>query len=351
MKYLLDVWYMAAWPEEIVAGALMPRTILERQVVLFRKQDGSPAALDDRCPHRIVPLSRGRLVGDAIECGYHGLTFDCAGSCVANPHGDRSVPRAARVRAYPVLEQHGVVWIWMGDASLADPGSIPDVPYLKDSDLYKTTHVKVPADYRYDLLIDNLMDLSHAEYLHKGSFSSGVFDKVTIEVKEDGDRVRMRRILHDVPIPPFFRAIYDPGDSNVDHWQDLIWHPSQMIEFEFGVVKTGEPWAGGALQKANHIATPATGRSTHYFASLTREGDIHNTELDEVLRQSQGTTVANEDSPMLEAQQQMVGDLDISDYKPILLNVDVGAVRVRRVVDRLLKAEEARRADGRRMAS
>lgn len=153
----------------------------------------------------------GGLWGDAIQCGYHGLTFDCAGSCVANPHDDRSVPRAARVPAYPVFEQHGVVWIWLGEASFADPGSVPDVPYLKGSDIHMMTHVKIPVDYRYDFLIDNLMDLSQAEYLHRGSFSSGVFDKVTIEVKGDGDRVRMRRILHDVPILPFFRAIYDPG--------------------------------------------------------------------------------------------------------------------------------------------
>ena len=232
----------------------------------------------------------------------------------------------------------------MGDPTLADPASVPYVPYLRDSDGNRTTHVKIPADNRYDLLIDNLMDLSHAEYLHKGSFSSGVFDKVTIEVKGDGDCVRMRRILHDVHIPPFFRAIYGPGSSNVDHWQDLIWHPSQMIELEFGVVKTGESWERGATQKTNHVATPATGRSTHYFASLTRDTDLDNADLDEVLRRSQGTTVAKEDSPMLEAQQQTVGDLDISDYKPILLNVDAGVVRVRRVVNRLMKAEETRRA-------
>ena len=110
MKYLLDVWYVAAWPEEIGRG-LLARTIAERPVVLFRREDGTPAGLEDRCPHRIVPLSRGRLVGDAIECGYHGFAFDCSGACVANPHGDHSIPRAARVRVYPVIEQHGIVWI------------------------------------------------------------------------------------------------------------------------------------------------------------------------------------------------------------------------------------------------
>ncbi len=350
MKYLIDVWYVAAWPEEVGRG-LLARTIAERPVVLFRREDGTPAALEDRCPHRIVPLSRGRLVGDAVECGYHGLTFDCSGACIANPHGDHAIPRAARVRAYPVTERHGIVWIWMGQPELADPVAVPHVPYMKDSNAYKTTHVRISADYRYDLLIDNLMDLSHAEYLHKGSFSSGVFDKVTIEVKEDGDCVRMRRILHAVPIPPFFRAIYDPGDSLVDHWQDMIWHPSQIIEFEFGVVKTGHLWDEGAVQKANHIATPATARTTNYFASLTRETDLEDADLDELMRQGQLGPVQNEDSPMLEAQQALVGNLDISDYKPILLNVDAGAVRVRRVVDRLLKAEEARRVGSRALAS
>ena len=98
MNYPRNQWYVAAFDDELQPGQLLARTYLGENVVLFRAPDGTPKALHDRCPHRFAPLSAGKLVGDAIQCGYHGLTFDAGGACIRNPHG--TAPKAACVKPY-----------------------------------------------------------------------------------------------------------------------------------------------------------------------------------------------------------------------------------------------------------
>lgn len=101
------------------------------RVVLSRKTDGSVAALEDACAHRKPQLSMGRIVGDQIECGYHGLTFDCSGVCTLAPRLEKP-PRGARVRAYPVESRYGLLWVWMGNPALADASTIFTVEHWGD---------------------------------------------------------------------------------------------------------------------------------------------------------------------------------------------------------------------------
>ena len=112
MTFLRNVWYVAALDTE-VGREMLTRTILNEAVVMYRKEDGQPVAIQDRCPHRFAPLSRGKLVGDHVECAYHGLQFDCSGKCVVNPHGDGKIPQAARVKNYPFIQRYGLMWIWI----------------------------------------------------------------------------------------------------------------------------------------------------------------------------------------------------------------------------------------------
>src|SRR5262245_50628355 len=128
MEFLRNAWYVAAWSDELTRDRLLARTLLEEPVVLFRTATGQPAALFDRCPHRFAPLSRGRLKGDVIECGYHGLCFDRNGTCAHNPHNPGHVPPRAHVRSYALVERQGIVWIWMGEPERADPALVPDFP-------------------------------------------------------------------------------------------------------------------------------------------------------------------------------------------------------------------------------
>src|SRR5262245_57370493 len=123
--FIRNTWYIAAEPQEVTARPLA-RTILEKPVVLFRTESGKAVALEDRCPHRFAPLSLGKVIGERIQCGYHGAQFDASGACALVP-GQNIVPPKARVVSYPIVEKHGYVWIWPGDpAGAGDLSSIPD---------------------------------------------------------------------------------------------------------------------------------------------------------------------------------------------------------------------------------
>ena len=163
--YLRNTWYVAAWDSEIDRT---PRQIkvLGEKIVVFRTEAGDPVALIDACPHRKLPLSRGRIKGDHIECGYHGLTFDCSGSCVRIP-GQEHIPAATNIHSYPVESRYGLVWIWMGDPALADTDTIFKIEQFGNPDwgINKGAAMAFPCNYLY--VTDNLLDPSHVAWVHQ----------------------------------------------------------------------------------------------------------------------------------------------------------------------------------------
>ena len=167
--YLRNAWYVAAWSDNLADGQLLSRTILKEPIVLFRKSDGHIAALQDRCPHRFAPLHMGKIVGgDRVQCPYHGLEFDSSGACVLNPHGTKNIPPRARVRSYPVTEKHKAIWIWMGEQP-PDLAKVPDFSVLDNvPEMHATKRDRITIRANYELIIDNLLDLSHTSYLHDG---------------------------------------------------------------------------------------------------------------------------------------------------------------------------------------
>ena len=102
--FVRNCWYVAAWDHEI-GRSMMRRIILDEPVVLYRTVDGKAVGLEDRCCHRQAPLSQGKLIGNIVQCGYHGLQFDTTGACVKVPSQD-VIPKSARVKAYPVVERN-----------------------------------------------------------------------------------------------------------------------------------------------------------------------------------------------------------------------------------------------------
>ena len=120
----LNAWYAAAYDVEVKA-ALLSRTLCNQKLVMFRKTDGQVAVLEDACWHRLLPLSLGRLEGDEVVCGYHGLVFNGDGRCTHMPSQETLNPSAC-VRSYPLIEKHRFVWVWPGDPAKADPALIPD---------------------------------------------------------------------------------------------------------------------------------------------------------------------------------------------------------------------------------
>ncbi len=200
--YLRNCWYVAAWARELDGdtgpdNGMLARTILDEPVVLCRMRDGAPAALADRCPHRRLPLSAGEITDDGIRCGYHGLEFDRAGICIRVPGQDR-VPPDARVRSYPVVERYRWIWIWMGEADKADAALIPDYHWNDDPDWLSIGDMfHVRGSYR--LLVDNLLDLSHVQYVHGSTLGTEAVVEFPVEVRREADTVHVDRWITDGP--------------------------------------------------------------------------------------------------------------------------------------------------------
>lgn len=200
--FLRNAWYVAAWDRDVGAG-LVPTTVLGEAIVMYRKLDGNVAALEDACPHRKLPLSMGRLKGDEVECGYHGLTFDCSGACVRSPGAER-IPPSARVRAYPVESRYGLLWVWMGDAHKADPATIFHVEHWGDPawGLNQGDAMGVACNYLY--ITDNLLDPSHVTWVHPTSFAGAACEDAPLETTVASNGVTVSRLMNDVDAAPFY---------------------------------------------------------------------------------------------------------------------------------------------------
>ena len=165
-RYPRNQWYIAAGRAE-VGRVPLARKLLGKQVVFYRKEDGTPVAMDDYCPHRGYPLSKSRIKGDVIQCGYHGLEFNEHGRCVKIP-GRQAAPSALKVTSYPLVEKWHWIWIWMGDPARADTSMIPPID-MKDYAHYNHRFVDpFPFHGNFMLAHDNLLDATHASYIHAG---------------------------------------------------------------------------------------------------------------------------------------------------------------------------------------
>jgi phenylpropionate dioxygenase-like ring-hydroxylating dioxygenase large terminal subunit len=347
MSYLLNTWYMAAWAEELTPGQVLGRTLLEQPVVMFRDDAGVAHALVDRCPHRFVPLSKGQLCdgGRALQCAYHGLRFEGSGACVHNPHGDGKIPTAAKVRAFPLLERHGVLWIWMGEPERADPALLADFSCM-DAEHWHVGRAYLHVLAHYELEADNILDLSHIEFLHPGSLGSDAVKQAATELKQDGNTVWSLRQTHNEIMPEFlYQAMGLPSGLPVDRWIDVRWNPPANMLLDSGATPTGRPRSEGRGAWLPHIFTPETARTSHYWYAVSLPKAMGPIGAELVQQQIQGLTVpfATEDLPMLEAQQNAMGLAEFWSLKPVLLSGDAAAVRARRVLQQLITKEAAER--------
>ena len=335
-RFLRNAWYVAAWAED-VTRTLTPRTLLDEPVLLFRKQDGGVAALADTCPHRFAPLHMGKLIGDTVECGYHGLCFDTAGHCVANPHGNHAIPAKAQVAAYPVIERHSLIWIWMGEAARADAGLVPDFSYLTDPQRRTVTGATMMAAH-YELLTDNLMDPSHARFLHSKYLDND--GEVALKTTQEGELVYTKSWLPNRKMPKFYAGYLPSDPDKVDMWIEFTWQAPSLMRNSNGVTFVGRPRSEGIENIGTHILTPETEFSTHYFYGNTRNFTLDDPKADERIRQWFHNGFELEDKPMAEAiQRRMKGSTDLLKMNPVLLPIDAAPVRARRQLAQLIEAE------------
>jgi phenylpropionate dioxygenase-like ring-hydroxylating dioxygenase large terminal subunit len=235
--FVANAWYAAAWAED-VGRKFVPRVILGQPVILYRKGDGAPVALENRCAHRRMALSEGNLIGDDVQCMYHGLMYRPDGACFHVP-GQSRVPPGMGVRSYPCAERHALVWLWPGDPARADPARIPRFDWLDDPARGKTgRYMRVAANYQ--LIVDNLLDLSHLAYVHTktvGNTAVGEQAAVTTDVYPD-DSIRVMRWMVDVP-PASTYGQFGAYTTNIDRWQISLWRPPSYFWVDNGSCATG----------------------------------------------------------------------------------------------------------------
>ena len=221
--YLLNCWYVAAMSRELGAEAMLTRQLLDTSVLMYRKADGTPVAMHDRCPHRFVPLSMGERHGDDVVCKYHALRFDCSGQCTHNPHGTGRIPAAAKVRTFPLLEKYGFVWIWMGDEP-ADMAKLPDFSALDNGPASGVAHTYMPMKAHYELIVDNVMDLSHIDHVHGEIITTrGQLSPLIPPVKEDNNTLNARWEWRQTPAMMIFANFLPDPKAEARGFFDITW--------------------------------------------------------------------------------------------------------------------------------
>ncbi|HWJ69595.1 MAG TPA: aromatic ring-hydroxylating dioxygenase subunit alpha [Sphingobium sp.] len=333
-------WYVAAFCNEI-GEALLSRWILNQPVVLYRKENGQAVAVEGRCPHRHFPLGESKRVGDAIQCGYHGITFDAEGKCTFVP-SQTTIPGVYAIKAYPLVERGLWAWIWPGDPARADEALIPTLDEIGYNlpgmipDAFYSMHVKG----RYQLLNDNLLDLTHLGYLHSTSIGTPD-DAATPEVRDLNDRrLSSRRYMHDTPQPPLHldsNAYKGPIDriSGMDFFfpgfhagigeQQYPRSHSQAGE----IIHTSRVW---------HAVTPATRTTCNYFFGMNANGQERLDRAKVLL-----APVLEEDKFATEEIEKLITTLD--EIPPeLMLKSDTTAVQGRRILQAMMDAEKLEQA-------
>jgi phenylpropionate dioxygenase-like ring-hydroxylating dioxygenase large terminal subunit len=339
MPFLKNAWYAAAWDDEVLPGALFHRRILGEQILLARDVNNIAHALQDRCPHRFAPLHLGSHRGNAVQCGYHGLTFGFDGRCVENPHGDGKVPPKAVVRSYPLVAEQMLLWIWMGDPARADRAAIPKFRGLDPARFaINKGYMHTPVNYEY--MTDNIMDLGHIEFLHKGLLGSEAVRRAESAMRQDGTTVFSTRLTHNEILPGPLDALYETAGKPVDRWLDVRWDAPALMELVVGVAPTGAPQRIGRETPGVHLMTPETEVTTHYFWSNSRDFRIDDAELHAQLDAGLRYAFEQQDKPMIVAQREAMEDAEFWSLNPIVLEGDAGAVRARRILRRMIHEEQ-----------
>lgn len=264
MPFVKNAWYVAGWSRDF-GDALVPLEITGEALVIFRRSDGGLTALEDRCPHRLLPLSKGKRIGDTVQCGYHGMTFGPDGACVRVP-GQANLPASAYVRVYAVEERHGIVWIWMGERAMADPDAIFDRTEFTDPAWHVHLGDHLHLNALYLNVAENLVDPAHVSFVHPTTLGSAASENVPVHVSTGGEVISAWRWIRDAPPVGFFQT-FGGFDGNVDRWHYYHLHLPSTAVIDFGSAATVDALAEKDRQRgvrifAIHFVTPVNENET-----------------------------------------------------------------------------------------
>lgn len=332
--FLRDEWYVAALSNE-VGNRPFQRWILGEPLALFRTASGKASALADRCAHRGAPLSSGEVDGETLACGYHGFTFNTEGVCVHIP-GASFIPAKACVRSYPVVERWGWVFVWMGAAESVDESRLPDFRWMTEPGWVggsEYLHVKA----NYCLVRDNLLDLTHARFVHKKTLATAAVTDHPIRSNVEGRRVRVTREMPGIEPSPFFKRI--PGfTGRVDHRQRIDFYPACYVLINTRVSAVPELHDDRVAEfYVLNALTPENEKSTHYFWGLVRNFGVKDDAVTQ-MQLSLNRETFLEDVDILEKQQILL-DCAPAGWGPIAIPNDGGCVQADRLMKKLIAAE------------
>lgn len=329
MTLIRNAWYVAGFSEEIAEGEMVPRRILGDHILLLRRSGGDLAAMIDRCPHRFAPLSLGQFDGETVTCRYHGLGFGADGKCSHNPHGPNA---GLRVESWPVVEDEGLIWVWPGDADKSRDAAPPR--FELDTDTHHVRHGYIHGNADYRLMVDNILDLSHIEFLHPLLGTQEVRN-AAVEVTATDGAITVSRAMKGETLADGLAFVYGSRGEQVDRTLTVEWTaPSNML-LSVGIEKP----SGATGSRTLHLFTPETASSTHYFyvSSMARQNAT--VEQFDAFADALARVFNSEDKPMIDAQQQRIGAREFSELRPALLRIDKAAVLARRTLERMAAAE------------
>lgn len=336
--YIQNAWYVAGWANEF-DDALKSVVVLEQPIVMYRIDPNTVAALEDRCPHRLLPLSKGKRIGDDIQCGYHGMTFNCKGACVRVP-GQDNVPSSAYVRSFPVVQKNNIVFIWMGDEAKADEALIFDMPEFSSADWHVHQGDALHLKAHYLNVAENLVDPAHVSFVHPTTLGNAASENVPVHVDTQGEVLVAWRWIRDAEPVGFFQK-FGNFDGNVDRWHYYYLHLPSIAVIDFGSASTTlnldeEDRSSGVRIFALHFLTPVNEHLT-----IDRWLHIRNTALNDNTASEQMDAMFriafDEDKAILEA-------IDVQEQmpqvrKPIRLAIDKGPTVYRQRIRDLAEQE------------
>lgn len=268
--FIKDEWYVVAFATEL-GRELRKRTVLGNRLVMFRTEAGLPIAMEDRCAHRSFPLSAGRLDGDTIICGYHGLRYDTAGDCIEIP-SQTKCPKGVGVRNFPLVERGPFVWGWFGEVASADPKLIPSTPWLEDGQ-WVSSQDYFDLQGNYVNLHENLLDLTHLSYIHARSFGTPDYARAPYEIESREGRFRLTRSVVPTTLPPVWAQ-----PTGLHHDQaariatsEFVAPGLHVVSVRFYDSRLPESDRQTFAIKTCHVPTPQTNGSTHYFIVHSRD--------------------------------------------------------------------------------
>lgn len=273
-------------------------------------------------------------------CRYHGLQFDGGGRCVANPHGP--VTSSLAIKSWPVRDEHRATWIWMGAPEEADPRLIPPLAYLEDAvETAFSCGQLLSGSGHYEIFTDNILDLSHTDFLHHNTLGGGTITKTQQKVVETDEHIEVTWHAPDTAPFPLLRSLIKDLPEHTDTVQQVRWYAPSVMRLISAVVESGQAVEDGYTNINAHIMTPETETTTHYFFAATRNFATADADLNARLASLREKIFVTEDKPMIALVQERMGKTSFWDLKPRLLPIDEASVRVRRRLRNLIEAEAA----------